>query len=421
VPHSFPSLNFENDGLANCTLFFNSNLVLEPMCLGPKYLVLSHKKSRLSIMACDFLYKQFARPLLFQMDSEDAHNFTHAAAKVFRPLLPVAAFQFKYHGRDLVTKFSGVQVRNPIGLAAGFDKNGDLVDLLGYLGFGFAEIGSITAQPRQGNPRPRVFRLPDDLALINRLGLNSQGADLVSRKLGQSKFSLPVGINIAKTNDPKIVGKAATADMLYTFAKVKDLPISYVTLNASCPNTEEGIIAEVDMLDHLFCEVQRANDHHLPVFVKLSPDSTQQLVQDIVSLAKKWQLSGYVCGNTSTSRAGLHTKHEVVEHIGNGGLSGRPLKQLALELCRMVNALKTQEQVIIGCGGIASGADAYEFIRSGACAVHIYTALVYEGPTLVKRMNEELSQLLKRDRLTLSEAIGIDSSVKSGKVETPAS
>jgi dihydroorotate dehydrogenase len=357
-------------------------------------------------MISSLLYKTLLRPWLFRMDSEEAHYFVHSLAKSYKLLWSSSAWACQYSKDDLSCEFAGVKVKNPVGLAAGFDKNGDLVDILGLVGFGFAEIGSVSARSCKGNPKPRLFRLIEDEALINRLGLNSDGADRIAEKLKSKEFSLPVGLNIVKTNDPSIVGDAAVEDMLYTFNKLKDLPISYVTVNASCPNTEEGIMSEAKALDTLFAQMQEGNSRRLPVFVKLSPDSSRQLVEDIVATASKRQLAGFVCGNTSTSRNALATGAAEIERIGNGGLSGPPLKNLSLQLCKLVYEIKTPEQVIIGCGGISSGKDAYEFICSGASAVQLYTGLVYEGPTLPKKINQELSQLLRANGLSLADAVG---------------
>ena len=369
----------------------------------------------LGAMGLELLYKNLVRPLLFCVDPEDSHQFAHAVARNAKPLWPLLGLQFKYSGKDLTCEVAGIRFQNPVGLAAGFDKNGDLVDILGDVGFGFAEIGSVTAQARAGNPKPRLFRLPEDQALINRLGLNGEGADHIADKLKKKRLSLPIGINIAKTNDPAIVGDAAIEDMFDTFRKVRDLPLAYITVNASCPNTQEGILTETSMLATLFAQMQEANHHQLPIFVKLSPDSSRQLIEDMVSTASKCNLAGYVIGNTTTSRGSLTTSPRVVEQIGNGGLSGQPLKKLALQLCQLVYKLKAPNQVIIGCGGISSGRDAYDFILGGASMVQLYTGLVYEGPTLPKRINEELSDLLRADGLSLADAVGMSLKDKTHK------
>ncbi len=353
-------------------------------------------------------YENIIRPLLFLFDAEETHAWVHDIALSGKPIWPLFHRIFNFQSEALGCELASIVLKNPVGLAAGFDKDGELVEVLGHLGFGFAEIGSVTAQARPGNKKPRLFRLPKDKALINWLGLNSPGADLVFEKLEERKFSLPLGLNIAKTNDVKILGDAAVEDILYTFNKVKNLPFFYVTINASCPNTEEGIISEKRLLDSVFAEVQKTNSRRLPIFVKLSPDSSDQLLNDIVEIAIKHRLAGFVFVNTSNSRADLLTDKRELERIGPGGLSGPPEKKMALALCRKIYRLKGKEQVLIGCGGIASGQDVYDFIRAGCSAVQLYTGLVYHGPTLPADINRELAELLRRDKLTVTDAIGLD-------------
>lgn len=354
----------------------------------------------------DTLYEDWIRPLLFQLDPEDAHNLVHKLLHVFGKILP--SLPYKYVGSNLNTSIGNASVANPFGLAAGFDKNAELLPYLGALGFGFAEVGSITARPSQGNPRPRLFRLPADRALINRLGLNGQGADVVAARLESTKTSLPFGINIAKTHDPAIAGAKAVEDIVYSFNKIRNLPAAYVALNASCPNTREGCIEEKKVLEDVLREMQKLNEKRLPIFIKVSPDSSDQLINDIVDVARSNDLAGYICGNTTVSRDSLRTPRSELDAIGPGGLSGPPLMNLALATTRKFARLKARNQVIISCGGISSGEDAYTFIRSGATAIELYTALVYFGPTLITRMSEELATLLARDGLSLKAAIGVD-------------
>jgi dihydroorotate dehydrogenase len=258
------------------------------------------------------------------------------------------------------------------------------------------EVGSVCAQATQGNPKPRLFRLPDDDAVINRLGLNGEGAEAVAARLAKAKFALPTGLNIAKTNLPEIQGDRAIEDVVTSFEHVKQLPLAYVAFNASCPNTHEGILSERQQLSDIMREVQNKNSARLPIFVKMSPDSSDELIADIVEIAVQNSLAGFICGNTSTSREGLQTKSSRITEIGNGGLSGKPLKQRALSLVRRVAKTKLSNQQIIACGGISSGQDAYEFIEAGATALQLYTALVYHGPTVVARINRELSQLINQ-------------------------
>lgn len=358
------------------------------------------QKPETSAISAPFWYRSL-RSLLFRLDPEEAHTL---AIK----LAPLAAglAGSPFHDQCLSTKVAGIKFSNPVGLAAGFDKNGLLTGCLAKFGFGFAEVGSITGQSSAGNPKPRLFRLVEDEAVINRLGLNGEGADAVAKRLASAGYSLPVGVNIAKTNHPSIKGEKGVADMLHSFECVKALPLAFVTLNASCPNTHEGIMQETEELDQILAGVEKLNNRNLPVLLKLSPDSTPELLETFVASACKYGIRGYVLGNTTTTRAGLSTQAETVQAMGNGGLSGRPLKAKALELVKRVYKIKGKDQDIVGCGGIASGADAYEFIKAGASAVELYTGLIYGGPDLPTRINRELARLLKSNNQTVETAIG---------------
>jgi dihydroorotate dehydrogenase len=196
------------------------------------------------------MYERLVRPALFRMDPESAHDLAHKLA----PLLALSPFRFEFQSANLKTKLSGTVLANPVGLAAGFDKNGRLVEFADRLGFGFVEVGSVCARATQGNPKPRIFRLPDDDAVINRLGLNGEGAEAVAARLHGAKFALPTGLNIAKTNLPEIQGDMAIQDVVTSFDHVKGLPLAYVAFNASCPNTHEGILNERQQLSDIMCE-----------------------------------------------------------------------------------------------------------------------------------------------------------------------
>lgn len=336
------------------------------------------------------MYESLIRPALFKMDPERAHDLVHKLV----PLLALSPFRFEFQSPNLSTKLSGTVLKNPVGLAAGFDKNGRFVEVADRLGFGFVEVGSVCARATGGNPKPRLFRLPSDEAVINRLGLNGEGAETVASRLGSARFALPTGLNIAKTNLPEVQGDKAIEDVLTTFDYVKALPLAYVAFNASCPNTHEGIINERQQLNDIMSEVQNKNDAGLPIFVKMSPDSSEQLVSDILAMASAHGLAGFICGNTSVGRDGLKTSASRIAEIGNGGLSGKPLKPKALALVQRVAKLKLRDQQIIACGGISSGRDAFDFIEAGATAVQLYTALVYHGPAVVAQINRELSSFL---------------------------
>lgn len=352
-------------------------------------------------MPRDILYENVLRPLLFMQDPEDVHHFISRAMVSLGPIL--SAFPWLYKGEDLRVNLFGRTFNNPVGLAAGFDKNGALLSILGHLGFGFAEIGSVCARPYGGNPKPRIFRLPEDEAVINWLGLNGLGAETVLNRLRATKTTLPYAVNIAKTADPSIVGDEAVRDYVYTFSRLKDLPVSFVVINVSCPNTKEGCSNETDLIKTVLREVAGMNNQGLPILLKLSPESTEEFLSNLLGIASDDLVQGFICGNTSLRREGLKTTGPVLEL--KGGLSGRPLKTLNLALTKKVRQLKTKSQIIIGIGGISSGQDAYDYIQAGASLVEVYTGMVYRGPSTAKQICEELSQLLQRDGVNLQQFI----------------
>ncbi|MBX9772453.1 MAG: quinone-dependent dihydroorotate dehydrogenase [Candidatus Obscuribacterales bacterium] len=347
-------------------------------------------------MSRDLLYEKLIRPVLFTGEPESVHYLAQHAMKAMGPLLPI--LPFVYRKDDLRVELFGHRFSNPIGLAAGFDKNAELLPFLPGLGFGFAELGSVCARPHGGNPQPRLFRLPEDKALINRLGLNGLGAEVVACRLEkQTTGNFPLGLNIAKTNDPSLKGEAAVKDIVYTFQRMMDLKqISYVTVNTSCPNTHEGCLKESEQVALVLDQIcNDAKSRNLPILIKLSPDSEDSFIEDLVRLAKSYKIAGYVCGNTSISRASLKTPAADLEKIGNGGLSGQPLKLLNLELTRRVAAIKDPAQIIIGVGGVMTGSDAFDYLWAGATLLQLYTGFVYRGPATVKMICEELSAILK--------------------------
>lgn len=358
-------------------------------------------------MANSGIYETFLRPLLFSMDAEEAHHLMLSLAPTATALAPVFRSSLVYQAQNLKVHLAGTTLDNPIGLAAGFDKNGHLTALLGHVGLGFAEIGSVTGRASQGNAKPRLFRLPQDEAIVNRMGLNGDGAEAVAARLAQAKLSLPIGLNIAKTNDPSLTGDKAIQDHLLSFNAIKDLPIKYVTINASCPNTHEGCLQQKQELADVLSEIGKLNARGLPLFIKASPDSSDELLADLVELSEVHNLAGFVLGNTSVARDGLATPKDVVESIGKGGLSGRPIRARALDLvARVYGLLGKSTRQIIACGGISSASDAYDFIRAGATCVQLYTALVYHGPFLPARICRDLSSLLEARGESLNELVG---------------
>jgi len=360
-------------------------------------------------------YKNLVRPALFQLDAEEAHELGQRLLPASSGLMEVVS---NYYLRALEpalalleTSLAGQKLSHPIGLAAGFDKNAHLVAELAGIGFSFGEIGSVTARPSSGNARPRLFRLPADRAVINRLGLNGEGAAAVAarlgRKIGKDGQPLPIALNIAPSNVP--AGKIALdEDIAQTFWYFKDLPLTYVTINTSCPNTHEGVLKESSQLKNILVRVGMLNSQSLPIFLKLSPDSTDDFLNHTIEVSKEFAVKGFVLGNTSITRDGLVTSPEIVAAVGNGGLSGEPIRERALDLVRRVARLKEPDQEIIACGGISSAADALAAIRAGARAVQLYTALIYEGPFHIIRLRRDLALELRRLARPLESLIGVD-------------
>ncbi|MBK9142517.1 MAG: quinone-dependent dihydroorotate dehydrogenase [Candidatus Melainabacteria bacterium] len=345
------------------------------------------------------LYEKLVRPAVFLLDPEEAHELALKIIpllRYFSPTLPAS--------QRLETRLAGTTLRNPVGLAAGFDKNGRLVRDLASMGFGFAEIGSITGRPGKGNPRPRLFRLVNERAVINYMGLNGDGAEVVAARLEASKdsWSLPLGINIAKTNDPSVKGDLAVADIMHSFASIAALPLAYAAINVSCPNTHEAKSEVIDELSTLATDIAGINKYSIPLFLKLSPDSDIRMLEEVVQVAGNHGFAGFICGNTTTDRSALETDAALLAKIGPGGLSGRPLRSKALNLVQAVCRLKDPAQQVIACGGIESGEDAFAFLAAGATAVQLYTALVYQGPFLPVSICRRLDEILAEKGLELS-------------------
>ena len=353
------------------------------------------------------------RPFLFNISPETAHSLANCAGKMATAFPPTSVMLGSYYGvKDsrLESNVFGVTFPNPVGLAAGFDKKAELVDLMRNLGFGFTEVGSVTAKGTEGNSLPRLFRLPKDKALINRMGLNNPGPEVFLSNLNKQKKKIPVGINIAKTNDNTLTGDKALQDMIDCFKAVdeasKDFAAYYV-LNVSCPNTEDGkTFEEPESLDELLSAVFETSPS-APVLVKFSSDTELVDLGSLLSVCEAHDVAGYVATNTSNSRNGLNTPASTLESIGRGGLSGPPLFLKALERVNFIYNRLEGKKPIIAVGGVDSAVAAYELICAGASLIQVYTALVYEGPGLPKRINKGLLRLLENDGFSnISEAVG---------------
>lgn len=328
-----------------------------------------------------------ARRVLFRLPPERAHAVSMRALHATAGLPGVGATLARaLRPRPLPTEVLGLRFANPVGLAAGFDKNAEHVAALAALGFGFIEVGSVTARPWPGNPPPRLFRLPADRALINRMGLNNHGADVVAGRLMalRGHAPVPVFVNIAKTPDPALEGPTAVADYLAAVRRLKSFADALV-LNVSCPNTGDGRTFEhPDALRPLLEAVLTDVDGLCPVLVKLSPDLPEPTLRAAVRLATDLGVAGFTATNTTTARDGLRTPAADLAAIGRGGLSGAPLHPRALHAVRVIR--EETDRPIVGVGGITGPAEARAFLDAGAALVQVYTGFIYGGPGTVRRI-----------------------------------
>jgi dihydroorotate dehydrogenase len=333
------------------------------------------------------LYRGFFRRLLFSVDPETAHDFTIRAlgSMSANPLLLRQLLRFQ-PASSPVTVF-GITFPNRVGLAAGFDKNGVALPAWAAMGFGFVEIGTVTAKPQPGNPKPRIFRFPEQQALINRLGFNNDGADVVANRLRRWQESgywpnVPVGINIGKSKTTEL--DHATADYLHSFRRLQRFA-DYIVLNVSSPNTP-GLRAmqEAQLLSPLLSGIRQENRGQKPVAVKIAPDLSDSSLEEVISVCTENEVAAIIATNTTTDHTAISADHDEA-----GGLSGMPLRQKSSAMIRNITA---RSQIpVIGCGGILDGAAAREKIDAGATLVQIYTGLIYRGPELLREIGVALS------------------------------
>ncbi|MDE2995632.1 MAG: quinone-dependent dihydroorotate dehydrogenase [Bacteroidota bacterium] len=366
------------------------------------------------------MYSRF-RSALFALGPETAHNVASLSARFAQsatPFLLDSMYQFAHP--SLHQEILGKTFANPVGLAAGFDKNARMIPFFRKAGCGFVEVGSVSARKSKGNKKPRAFRLPEDEALINRMGLNNVGAKAVQRRLAEQagQIAFPVGVNIAKTHSPDIMGDAAIEDFCESFRLLAP-HADYVALNISCPNTEEGkTFEDPNSLDTLLTAIMKERAQmmrRVPVLVKFSPPHTDKFVLDslfdellLVSLGHG--VNGFIATNTASDREGLKTSEGVIEQIGRGGLSGPPLKKRATGLVRYLYRKTKGKVPIIGVGGIASAEDAYERIKAGASLIQVYTGLVYKGPGLIRDIKQGLVRLMEEEGYSsVKKVVGIES------------
>lgn len=334
------------------------------------------------------MYKLIIRPFLFLFDPENVHYFTFRMIRFFNKIGFSSLFINLYSVNEsrLEREVFGLKFKNPVGLAAGFDKDAKLFKELSDFGFGFIEIGTLTPKPQEGNPKKRLFRLKKDKAIINRMGFNNGGVDAAVQRLKKNKNVL-IGGNIGKN---KVTPNAeATADYLYCFEALFPV-VDYFVVNVSSPNTPNlRELQDKEPLTALLATLQNENSKKAipkPILLKIAPDLTDSQLLDIIDIVETTQISGVIATNTTISRDGLHSENK----NETGGLSGKPLTKRSTEVIRFLSEKSNNAFPIIGVGGIHTPQDALEKLNAGASLVQLYTGFIYEGPALIKKINKAL-------------------------------
>lgn len=337
------------------------------------------------------MYKYIIRPILFQFDPEAVHHFTFKIIRIFLRLPGISFLvkkTFEVNHSLLEREVFGLKFKNPVGLAAGFDKDARLFNELSDFGFGFIEIGTLTPRPQSGNPKKRLFRLKKDNAIINRMGFNNEGVEAaVARLKGNDKVL--IGGNIGKNkNTPN---ENAFEDYLICFDALFDY-VDYFVINVSSPNTPNlRALQDKQPLTKLLNELQRHNNSKLlpkPVLLKIAPDLSDDQLTDIIEIVNTTKIAGVIATNTTISREGLETSKHITSE--KGGLSGKPLSKRSTEVIRFLAEKSNHAFPIIGVGGIHSAEDALEKLDAGATLVQLYTGFIYEGPKLIKKINKQI-------------------------------
>ncbi len=337
---------------------------------------------------------------MFGLDAERAHEIGIKALEMgtAAPFYADASF-----GTEI--EMFGLKFVNPLGIAAGFDKNGIVVNQLASLGFGFVEVGTVTFRPQMGNPKPRMFRLPEDQALVNRLGFNNQGADIIVDRLSKLKRKCIVGVNIGKNKD--VPNEEAVENYLASFNRVHAVA-DYIAVNISSPNTPNlRELQKAESLDELLSALQGRNRElgRKPLLVKIAPDLTEAEIEACVDVCRRYEIDGIIATNTTIAREGLKTANS--DQIGAGGLSGKPLLARSNEVISTIYKYSGGHVPIVGVGGIFTAEDAFAKIAAGASLIQVYTGFVYGGPSFARDLNRGLARLLtERGFSVAADAVG---------------
>ncbi|MGC4130020.1 MAG: quinone-dependent dihydroorotate dehydrogenase [Bergeyella sp.] len=342
------------------------------------------------------MYKSIIRPILFKFDPEEVHHFTFSFLKNFG-FLAKLFLPKPIEDKRLEREVFGLKFKNPVGLAAGFDKNAVLYNELADLGFGFVEIGTVTPKAQSGNPKKRLFRLIEDEGIINRMGFNNEGLEAAIEKLKKNKGKIIIGGNIGKNTDT--TPENYTQDYLECFEGLHSY-VDYFVLNVSCPNVgSHAKLEDVDYLRELITEVNKINLSKFnpkPILLKIAPDLNNHQLDEIIELVAETKIDGLIVSNTSVNREGLKTSTKILGEIGNGGLSGKPIRERSTKMIQYLSEKSNKAFPIIGVGGIHSAKDAMEKLDAGASLVQLYTGFIYEGPQLINDINAELLKRASR-------------------------
>ena len=336
------------------------------------------------------MYKSVIRKILFHYDPEKIHHFTFSMIKGLMkiPFIPgIYRSMFTLEKPTLERELFGLKFKNPVGLAAGFDKNAVLFDEFSNFGVGFVEVGTVTPKPQPGNPKKRIFRLKEDEALVNRMGFNNDGADAIVERLRKRKTDIIIGGNIGKNKVTP--NENAIDDYLICFEKLFDV-VDYFVVNVSSPNTPNlRALQDKEPLTDLLRTLQTENNKKeapKPILLKIAPDLTDSQLMDIIDIVNTTKIAGVIATNTTISREGLQSEHR----NETGGLSGKPVRKRSTEVIRFLAEKSGKSFPIIGVGGIHSAQDAKEKLAAGADLIQLYTGFIYEGPGLVKEINKSL-------------------------------
>jgi dihydroorotate dehydrogenase len=340
------------------------------------------------------MYKILIRPILFLFDPEKVHYFTFSVIKFFHkiPFVPgIIRSMYQVNDKRLERNLFGITFKNPVGLAAGFDKNAVIYNELANFGFGFIEIGTVTPKGQAGNPKKRLFRLKDDKGIINRMGFNNEGIAPAIENLKKNKGQVIIGGNLGKNTATK--PENYTEDYCEVFKALHPY-VDYFVLNVSCPNVgSHAKLNDKDYLIELISTVQELNNKEAkqkPILLKIAPDLNNIQLDEIIELVAETKIDGVIASNTSTTRDNLKASKERLQEIGNGGVSGQPIKAQSTKVIKYLADNSNKAFPIIGVGGIHSAEDALEKIEAGADLVQIYTGFIYEGPSLIKRINKAI-------------------------------